>query len=133
VADDPGPAVKRTVIIIPERAGQPNIPAAVVLGNLILPSVISGRDPAAATQSNDPATQIRQAFVNMQCVIEAAGGTLDGIGKVTVYLRDFDHRRYVNASWIEMFPDERNRPARHVLKADLQGGDWIQLDVIASR
>jgi len=133
VADDPGAAVKRIVIELAARAGQPNIPAAVVLGDLILPSVISGRDPAAPTQSNDPETQIRQAFVNMKTVIEAAGGMLDGIGKVTVYLKDFDHRRHVNTCWIEMFPDERNRPARHVLRADLQGGDWIQLGVIASR
>jgi 2-iminobutanoate/2-iminopropanoate deaminase len=123
----------RRIVRLDQRAGQPNIPAAVILGDLILPSVISGRDPAAGQQSVDPAMQVRQAFVNMRRVIEAAGGTLDGIGKVTVFLKDFEHRRLVNECWLEMFPDEDNRPARHVLLADLQGGDWIQLDVIASR
>jgi 2-iminobutanoate/2-iminopropanoate deaminase len=124
-------ATRRQVDVGP-RAGGPNIPAAVVLGNLILPSVISGRDPAAEKQSTDPEIQIAQAFVNMRAVIEAAGGSLDGIGKVTVYLRDFDHRGLVNKYWLDMFPDAADRPARHVLKADLQGGDWVQLDVIAS-
>jgi 2-iminobutanoate/2-iminopropanoate deaminase len=124
-------ATRRTVRL-DQRVGGPNIPAAVVLGNLILPSVISGRDPAAGAQSDDPEAQIAQAFVNMRTVVEAAGGSLDGIGKVTVYLRDFTHRGLVNTYWQAMFPDEDNRPARHVLQAGLQGSDWIQLDVIAS-
>ncbi|HTE84919.1 MAG TPA: RidA family protein [Dehalococcoidia bacterium] len=122
----------RRIVEVDGRVGQPNIPACVVLGNLILPSVISGRDPAASEQSDDPEIQIAQAFVNMKAVVEAAGGTLDGIGKVTVYLKDFSHRRYVNECWQAMFPDADNRPARHVLKAELQPGDWVQLDVIAS-
>lgn len=123
----------RIVIEVGERAGQPNIPAAVVLGNLILPSVISGRNPAETRQSDDPETQIAQAFINMRTIVEAAGGSLDGIGKVTVYLKDFQHRTLVNKYWLDMFPEPGNRPARHVLPADLQGGDWVQLDVIASR
>jgi 2-iminobutanoate/2-iminopropanoate deaminase len=122
---------KRIVVEV-QRSGQPNIPACVILGNLILPSVVSGRDPAAAEQSNDPETQIAQAFVNVRTVIEAAGGSMDGVGKITVYLKDFKHRTLVNKYWAETFPDARNRPARHVLKADLQAGDWVQLDVIAS-
>ena len=68
----------------------------------------------------------------MKNIIEAAGGTTDNIGKVIVYLKDFRHREFVNKEWSEMFPDEYNRPARHVIKADLQGDTFIQLDVIAA-
>ena len=94
---------KRIVVEV-QRSGQPNIPACVILGSLILPSVISGRDPAAAEQSDDPETQIAQAFVNVRTVIEAAGGSMDGVGKVTVYLKDFKHRTLVNKYWAETFP-----------------------------
>jgi 2-iminobutanoate/2-iminopropanoate deaminase len=123
----------RIIVNAGDRVGQPNIPACVILGDLILPSVISGRDPAAEEQSVDPETQIAQAFTNMRTIVEAAGGSLDGIGKVTVYLKDFGHRGIVNKYWQVMFPDPQSRPARHVLEIAMHGSDWIQLDVIASR
>lgn len=104
------------------------IPAGVVIGNLILPSVIGGHGPNGI--SEDPEEQIRQAFQNMKQFMEAAGGTTDNIGKVTVYLKDFAHRELVNKEWIKMFGDEENRPARHVMKADVQGKTVIQLDVV---
>jgi hypothetical protein len=47
-------------------------------------------------------------------------------------LKDFKQRELVNEQWLKMFPDENNRPARHVMQADLQEGTFIQLDVIAS-
>ncbi len=125
---------KRSVVKVPGMAGHRNpIPTCVTLGDLILPSVISGHDPSGTDPITDPARQIQQAFVNMKHIIESAGGTLDGIGKVVVYLKDFSHRQFVNEQWLAMFPDEGNRPARHVMKADLQGTTWIQMDVIASK
>jgi 2-iminobutanoate/2-iminopropanoate deaminase len=104
------------------------IPAAVVIGNIILPSVIGGQGPGGT--SDDPEEQIRQAFENMKNVMEAAGGTTDNIGKVTVYLKDFGHRELVNKEWLKMFPKGDDRPARHVMKLDVQGKTVIQLDVI---
>lgn len=124
---------KRRVIKVPNAPRHRNpIPTCVTIGNLILPSVIGGQDPQAPEPSQDPEKQVRQAFINMKNIIEAAGGTTDNIGKVIVYLKDFRHREFVNREWLTMFPDENNRPARHVIKADLQGDAFIQLDVIAA-
>jgi len=103
------------------------IPTCVTLGDLILPSVIGGQG------GDDPRKAIEQAFTNMQRIIEGAGGTLDGIGKITFYLKNFEHREIVNEFWLKMFPDENNRPARHVMAADLDGDTVIQMDVIASK
>ena len=103
------------------------ISTCVTLGDLILPSVIG------AQGSDDPRKAIGQAFANMQKIIEGAGGSLDGIGKINVYLMNFEHRAIVNEFWVEMFPDENDRPARHVMAADLGGDTVIQLDVIASK
>lgn len=122
---------KRKIIHVPEYPKHRNpIPMGVVLGNLILPSVIGGRDPENPGELTNPEKQIEGAFVKMKKIFEAAGGTTDNIGKVTVYLKDFRHRGLVNQEWLKMFPNENNRPARHVIQADLQGDTFIQLDAI---
>ncbi len=68
----------------------------------------------------------------MKDVIEAAGGTTDNIRKVIVYLKNFQYRQLVNKEWLKMFPNENDRPAHHVMKADLQGNVLVQLDVITA-
>lgn len=124
---------KRKPISLPGHPKHRNpIPIGVSVGNLILPSVISGQDPNNPGANLDAEKQIQQAFINMRNIFEAAGATTDNIGKVVVYLKDFRHREFVNREWLQMFPDEDNRPARHVMQADLQGNTAIQMDVIGS-
>ena len=107
------------------------IPTCVVLGDLILPSVIAGGDPKGGGIIKDPEKQVEQAFVNMQNIVEAAGGSLNTIGKVVVYLKDPGHRPLVNQQWVRVFPKE-NRPARHIIHdTELPGDMVIQMDVIA--
>jgi len=113
------------------KHGDDPIPVCTRLGNLILPSVISGRAPDQTEQSADPETQIAQAFTNMKNIIEAAGGKTENIGKVTVYLCDIKYRSLVNKEWVKMFPNENDRPSRHVVDMPLRGKTVIQLDVIA--
>ena len=97
---------RRQVVQYEDRSGHRNpIPVCVTLGDLILPSVIGTGGGNA-----DPRASIEQAFVNMKKIIEGAGGSLDGIGKITIFLKDFAHREFVNESWVKMFPDEDDRP-----------------------
>ena len=120
----------RRNMIKSDKLGSHNnpIPTGVVIGNVILPSVISGAGPDGI--SDDPEEQIRQAFENLRNVMEAAGGSTDNVGKVIFYLKDFSHRALVNNEWIAMFPNEDDRPARHVMQIDVQGKTIIQMDVI---
>lgn len=115
-----------------QRAHSNPIPHGITLGSLILPSVIGGRNPEVAATEDSPEMQIAFAFRRMEQIIKASGGALDGIGKITVYLRDMSHRDILNREWSRRFPDAENRPARHVVKADL-AATYIQLDVIASQ
>jgi len=125
---------KRTVVKVPGIGGHRNpIPTCVTIGDLILPSVISGHAPEGQESATDAEGQIAQAFVNMKNIVEAAGGSVDGIGKIVFYLKDFSHREIVNKHWLAMFPNEDDRPARHVLHGDLQANTWIQMDVIAHK
>lgn len=119
---------RRQVVHYEGRSGHRNpIPVCVTLGDLILPSVIGGQG------GDDPKASIDQAFESMKNIIEGAGGSLDGIGKITIFLKNFEHREFVNEAWTKMFPDEDDRPARHVMAADLAGNTVIQMDVIASK
>ena len=60
-----------------------------------------------------------------------AGGSPADIGKVTVYLADRDDRKLVNPYWLEMFPDEDDRPVRHTSATSLPAGRFIQIEFIA--
>ena len=125
----------RKVVEVKGHPGHRNpIPVCVTLGDLILPSVIGGMDARTGSTSPDPQKQVEQAFLNMKEIVEAAGGTTDGIGKIIFYLQDMRYREFVNVEWLKLFPKENDRPARHVIKAEhLTGNTVIQMDVIASR
>ena len=63
--------------------------------------------------------------------MEKAGGTTDNIAHVKLYLKDEKYRDAINRSWVEMFPDEHHRPARHALKVELRGDVLFQIEVVA--
>lgn len=123
---------KREVIDFPgmPKHRQP-ISTCIKIGNMVFTSAINGSDAATETIPNEPEKQIALAFQNMKKIIEAAGGSLDNIAKVTVFMKDLQHRDLVNKEWLKLFSDEKNRPCRHALKYDLGGNMVIQLEMIA--
>ncbi len=48
--------------------------------------------------------QVRQSFANMQAVIEAAGGTLENIVKLNLFLTDLSKFASANAIMAELIP-----------------------------
>ena len=124
---------ERTTVHVPgEKEHRNPIPTCVRLGNLILPSVISGISGLPDGVKLTPEEEIERAFQRMKKLIEGAGGSLQSIGKVTVYMYDFKHRELVNKSWLKMFPDPDNRPARHCIPLPTPGLAVVSLDVIAT-
>lgn len=107
------------------------IPTGAVIGNLIFSSAISGKDAKTGVLSDDPDEQAAAMFRNLSLFMESAGGTPDHIAQMRVYLKDEKYRDHINKSWLKMFPDEHNRPARHAVKADLRGQVLFQIEVIA--
>ena len=107
------------------------IPAAVRVGKLVCSSAIGGDDPGTHEIPEDKTEEIGNAFSCVRRIMEEAGGTPDDIAKMTVYLRDKSDRSLVNPFWLEMFPDEDDRPARHTVQADLPPGRSIQLEIMA--
>ena len=108
------------------------IPPASRIGNLVMSGRISGRDSATDVVPDTMEEQCRAMFANMRVVVEAAGGTTDDIIKLTVWLKDLNDRRALNAEWEKMFPDPESRPARQaILLAGAEGKVLIACDFVA--
>ncbi|MEK7335792.1 MAG: RidA family protein [Candidatus Binatota bacterium] len=122
--------MKRETIHTLKAASHKNpIPQAVKIGNILFTSAITGQDPNTLSIPEDPRQQIFQAFENLKAIVEAAGATLDNVGKVNVWLRDFKLRDVVNEAWVKYFPGDK--PARMTLQTGLLPEASIELDAVA--
>ncbi len=74
------------------------------------------------------AEQAEQTFDNLEAVIRAAGGTIDGVLRVGVYLRDMANFAEMNRIYVERFGEER-LPARTTIQAALPGFE-IEIDAV---
>jgi 2-iminobutanoate/2-iminopropanoate deaminase len=75
--------------------------------------------------------QTRRVLANLRAVLEAAGTTLDGVLRTTIYLTDLAHFPRVNAVYAEHFAAEP-RPARATVQvAALPLGAAVEIDAIA--
>lgn len=122
---------KRQVIHLEGAGHKAPIPAAVRIGDMVFSSAIGGRDPGTGKYPDDPASQAKFAFANMATIVRAAGGDIDDIAHVTVFLKDLDHKKFVDDEWVRMFPDPDDRPARHAVSISRGGAMLLQLEIIA--
>jgi 2-iminobutanoate/2-iminopropanoate deaminase len=107
------------------------IPNGVVIGNMVFSSAIGGKDAKTGVLSENPDEQAEAMFRNLALFMENAGGSVDNIAHVKLYLKDEKYRDNVNGPWEKMFPDEHDRPARHALKVDLRGKNLFQIEIVA--
>jgi 2-iminobutanoate/2-iminopropanoate deaminase len=124
--------VKRQSIDIPGLKHRSPIPMASRVGRALHSSGIPGLDPSTGEMPEDPAVQARNAFEHMKTLLAASGATLDHVVRVTVFISDETCRALINPLWVEYFPDETSRPARHILVYEhLRGGMRVQLEFVA--
>ncbi|WNF01140.1 RidA family protein [Streptomyces luomodiensis] len=107
------------------------IPQASVVGNLLVSSGISPLDPDTGTVPPGTEEQVALVFANVRRVLDAAGGSPDDVVKCAAFVRDKSIRPVIDKHWLEMFPDEASRPARHTLRIDLADPLQIQLEITA--
>jgi 2-iminobutanoate/2-iminopropanoate deaminase len=118
-------------IDIPGASHKAPIPAAARVGNVICTSAIAGKDPASGELPADMTAQVRNTFANLRAVLDAGGGSLQDLVKLSISIKDDAVREAVNAEWLACFPDPHDRPARHIVLQDLQHGMWLQVEAIA--
>jgi 2-iminobutanoate/2-iminopropanoate deaminase len=121
----------RSIEVTGVSHGNAPIPMGARVGNTLYSSGIPGVDPSTGKLGDDAAAQVRFAFDNMRSMLQAGGATLENVVRMTVFLKDNGVREHINSEWLKCFPDPHDRPARHTLMYDLQGGMLLQLEVIA--
>lgn len=107
------------------------IPAACRVGNMLYSGSIQGTDPATGAYGATLAEQCELMFAHVRRIVEAGGGSMEHIIKMTVWMRDRSQRAPLNVAWLQAFPDPADRPARHTMQAELDGDKQIECDFIA--
>jgi enamine deaminase RidA (YjgF/YER057c/UK114 family) len=84
-------------------------------GNLVFSPLLIGRLPGSHSLPSDPQAQAEALFQQVRIWVESAGGTIDNVVDMMVYLMGDEYRAVINKSWAKMFPDRTNLPARQTL------------------
>jgi reactive intermediate/imine deaminase len=87
-------------------------------------------DPATGELvTGDISAQTRRVFENLKAVCEAAGGSLDGVVRVGIYVMDLADFAQVNAVMAEYF--QAPYPARSTIQvAGLPKGARVEVDAV---
>ncbi len=134
LADPAAPPVEKPgspgrSVHLPGVSHKAPIPSGARVGRMFFSSGINGKDPETGSAPDHVRDEARLAFANMAALVRAAGGDIGDIAQVTVFLKDRDDKRYVDESWLEMFPNAEDRPARHAVRGD--GPQRLQLQIVA--
>ena len=123
---------KRKSINYPGFKHENPIPNASLLGNILMSSIISGRDPDTATMPPEFDAQVVNIFKQIKLAVEAAGGTPNDILKVNFWMKDpATGRKALNGEWSKMFPDPESRPACHTLSLAANAANHVTCDFVA--
>ena len=69
-------------------------------------SVIGGTNPGTRDLPPSLETQVANVFAHIRHDVEAAGGSVDDIIKVTFWVHDpASQRAALNTEWVKLFPD----------------------------
>ena len=120
---------RRSYEILPVGHRAP-IPMAARICNIIMTSGIPGGDPDTGEIPASLEEQAKNCFRNLENVLAKAGATPDDVLRVTVLIKSNENRQIVNPAWLEMFPDEHTRPARHQEVVETLNFD-IQIEAMA--
>jgi 2-iminobutanoate/2-iminopropanoate deaminase len=106
---------------------------AAVVGDWVYTSGMGGLDPQTGqVVSDDVIEQTRQAILNTERILAAAGCTLQDVVKTVVYLTDMADYQRVNAIYDERFSP--HKPARTcVAVSALPVRERMKLDTVAIR
>lgn len=94
---------------------------------------VSGQGPAdpasGQMQLGSIEDETRQTLTNLLAIVQAAGGTVQDVVRVNVYLSDLNDFQAMNAVYAEFFGE--SKPARTTVGVQLLAGMKIEVDCIA--
>jgi 2-iminobutanoate/2-iminopropanoate deaminase len=125
--------MSRTVIAPPSLTA-PGVPLSpgIALENLVF---VSGQLPVNTETGSFPegvAAQTKASLANLKTVLEAAGASMGGVVKTTVFLKNMNDFAAMNAVYAEAFPSEP--PARSAIEvARLPKDALVEIEAVAIR
>ena len=105
--------------------------AGVRVGEMLFVAGQIGIDPdSGEVVTGGIEAETRQALLNMQAVLEAAGGSMANVTKTTVFLRDINDFGRMNSVYAEFFSEKP--PARSAVQvAALPRGVAVEIEAYA--
>ena len=103
-------AKRRTALNIPGRDRSAPINDGVKIGNMVFSSALDPMDMDTGKRLRDPAKQAEVLFDNIRKFMQQAGGSIDDIAYVKLYLKEGQSRAPFDAEWNKMFPEQRRPP-----------------------
>jgi enamine deaminase RidA (YjgF/YER057c/UK114 family) len=107
------------------------VPAASRIGPYVYSGVLAGRDPITQQTPETLDEQVVLLFDRIRELMDAVGGSMDDIIKITFWVLDYRDRAAINREWERAFPHPENRPARQVMAAYLDEGTLVHADLVA--
>jgi 2-iminobutanoate/2-iminopropanoate deaminase len=107
------------------------IPVATRVDNIVYTGGISGFDIDIDNFVEGPEAQAKLTFEYVRKTMEAAGGSVDDIVRMTFYVSAPEVRAIINKEWLAMFPDPEDRPARHVMAQAMPAHKFLVCDAVA--
>lgn len=103
---------------------------AIVAGELVFVAGQLGLKPGDTAVEGDIATQTEQALQNLAAILEAAGSSLDGLVKTSVFLQDLGDFAAMNEVYARHVGDRP--PARSTFEvAKLPSGALVEIEAVA--
>lgn len=103
---------------------------AVVYGGVVYVAGMLGKNPHDPdADAGDAAQQTRQAFANLEAVLEAAGSDLHHVVRMTIYVSGIEHWGTVNEVVAEVMGD--HRPARAIVPVADFAAPWV-VEIVAT-
>lgn len=121
----------RQRLYVPGIEHKAPIPMGIKIGNMVYSSALNGKDPSTGQRPADVKKEVQFVFQHIKSLIENAGGTTQHIAHMSVHLSDNQYRSLVNEQWLQMFPNEEDRPVRHITIKDLGEDMHIQIEFVA--
>ena len=122
--------MNRRSVDVASMAHKSPIPNASRIGNVIASGFIRGADPQTHKFPPTLEEQCALMFANMRRTVEAGGGSVHDILKITVWMGKLE-RKPVNDEWVKMFPDPASRPARHTAQLPADSRAMVTCDFTA--
>jgi len=102
---------------------------AVKVGSFVFCAGQVGKNPATGEMGTTIEEQTRQALVNLQTILEAAGASLGDAVKTTVFMADMGEFSRMNEEYAKFFP--RDPPARSTIGVALPSGIRVEIELVA--